>query len=73
MLISDFSGKAHVNFQSYFFCPQCVFFQHIDVKSMSISCKSEVNIESNFRFSVSIDVFNHLNATNIKNKIILGV
>ena len=66
MLISDFSGKAHVNFQSYFFLSAMCFFQHIDVKSMSISCKIEVNIESNFLFSVSIDVLNYFNATNIK-------
>ena len=32
------------------------FFQHIDVKSTSISCKIEVYIESNFHFSISIDV-----------------
>ena len=50
-----------------------MFFQHIDVKSTSISRKIEVHIESNFHFSVSIDVVKHLNATNIKNKIILGV
>ena len=50
-----------------------VFFQHIDVKSTSISRKIEVHIESNFHFSVSIDVFNHFNATIITNKIILGV
>ena len=50
-----------------------MFFQHIDVKSTSISSKIEVHIESNFHFSVSIDVFNHFNATNIKNKIILVV
>ena len=66
MIRSDFSRKAHVNFQNYFFCTQC-FFQHIDVKSTSISRKIEVHIESNFYFSVSIDVFNHFNATNIKN------
>ena len=66
MLRSDFSRKAHANFQNYFFCTQCVFFQHIDVKSTSISYKIEVHFESNFHFSVSIDVFNHFNATNIK-------
>ena len=49
------------------------FFQHIDVKSTSISRKIEVHIESNFHFSVSIDVFNNSNATNINNKIILGL
>ena len=32
------------------------FFQHIDVKLTSISCKIEVHIESNFHFSVSLDV-----------------
>ena len=72
MLRSDLSRKAHANFQIDFFYSMC-FPQHIDVKSTSISRKIEVHIESNFHFSVSIDVFNHFNATNIKNKIILGV
>ena len=47
MLISDFSGEAHANFQNYFLYAMCLF-QHIDVKSTSISCKIEVNIESIF-------------------------
>ena len=46
-----------------------VFFQYLT----STSCKIEVHIESNYHFSVSIDVLNHFNATNIKDKIILGV
>ena len=65
MLRSDFSRTTHANFQNYFFVRN-VFFQHIDVKSTSISCKIEVHIESSFHFSVSIDVLNHFNATNIK-------
>ena len=65
MLRSDFSRKAHANFQNYFFFVRNVFFQHIDVKLTSFSCKIEVHIKSNFHFSVSIDVFNHFNATNI--------
>ena len=73
MLRSDFSRKAHANFKNYYFLYAMCFFQHIDVKSTSISRKIEVHIESNFHFSVSMDVFNHFNATNIKNKIILGV
>ena len=73
MLISDFSRKALANFQKYFLLVRNVFFQHIDVKSTPISRKIEVHIESNFYFSVSINVFNHFNATNVKNKIILGV
>ena len=72
MLRSDFSREAHTSFQNYYFLYTMCFFQHIDVKSTSISRKIEVHIESNFHFSVSIDVFNHSNATNIKNKIILG-
>ena len=72
MLRSDFSRKAHANFQNYLFCTR-VFFQRIYVKTTSISRKIEVHIESNFYFSVTIDVFNDFNATNIKNKIILGV
>ena len=43
-----------------------MFYQHIDVKSTSISRKIEVHIELNFHFSVSIDVFGHFNAANIK-------
>ena len=62
-----------MNFQNYYFLYTMCFFQHIDVKLTSISRKIEVNIESNFHFSVFIDVFNHFNATNIKNKIILGL
>ena len=58
-----------MNFQNYFFVRN-KFFQHIDVKSTSISRKIEVHIESNFYFSVSIDVFNHFNATNIKIELI---
>ena len=74
MLRSDFSRKAHVNFQNFLFLYAMCFFLHIDVKSTSISCKIEFHIESIFHFSVSIDVFNHFNATDIKkNKIILGV
>ena len=65
MLKSDFSRKAHANFQNYFSFVQCVF-QHTDVKSTSISCTIEVHIESNFHFCIFIDVFNHFNATNIK-------
>ena len=57
-----------MSFQNYFFVRN-VFFQHIDVKSTSISREIEVHIESNFYFSVSIDVFNHFNATNIKIKL----
>ena len=57
-----------MNFQNYFF-ERNVFLKHIDVKSTSISRKIEVHIESNFYFSVSIDVFNHFNATNIKIKL----
>ena len=49
------------------------FFQHIDVKSTSISRKIKVHIESNFHLGVSIDVSNHYDPTYIKNKIILGV
>ena len=64
MLRSDFSGKAHANFKNYCFVRN-VFFKHIDAKSTSISRKIEVPIESNFHLSVSIDVFNHFNATNI--------
>ena len=70
MLRSDFSRKAHANFQNHFFFVRNVFFHHIDVKSTSISRKIEVHIESNFHFSVSIDVFNHSNATNIKIRLV---
>ena len=73
MLRSDFSRKAHTNFQNYFFFVRNVFFHHIDIKSTSISCKLKSILNQIFHFSVSIDVFKHFNARNIKNKIILGV
>ena len=66
MLRSDLSCKAHLNFQNHLYFVRNLFFQHIDVKSTSISRKIKVHIESNFHFRVSIDVFNHFNATNIK-------
>ena len=72
MLRSDFSRKLHTNSRIIIFLHN-VFFQHIDVKSTSISRKIEVHIESNFHVSVSMNVFNHFNATNIKNKIISGL
>ena len=62
-----------MNFQNYYFFVRNVFFQYIAVKLASISRKIEVDIESNFHYSVYSDLFNHFNATNIKNKIILGV
>ena len=65
MLRSDFKREAHTDFQSYFLYTMCVF-QYIDVKSTSISRKVKVHIESNFHVSVSIDIVNHYNATNIK-------
>ena len=66
MLRSDLSRIAHANFQNYVFLYAMCFFQHIDVKSTSISRKIEVHIESNYYFRVSIEVSNHFNATNIK-------
>ena len=42
------------------------FFQHINVTSTSISREIEVHTASSFHFSVSIDVFDHFNAPNIK-------
>ena len=66
MLRSYFSRKAHANFLNYYYFVCNMFFQHIDVKSTPISCKLEVHIELNFHICVSIDVFSHLNATNIK-------
>ena len=73
MLRPDFSRRAHANFQNYYIFVHNVFFQHIDAKSTSISRKIEDHIKSNFNFSVSKDVSNHFNATDIKHKIILGV
>ena len=72
MLRSDISRKTHANYQNYFFVRN-VFFQYIDVKSTSISRKIEVHIESNFHFSVSIDVFKHSKCNKHKYKISLGV
>ena len=70
MLRSYFSRKAHANFQNYYFFLYAMCFSNT---LTSNSSKIEVHIESNFHFSDSIDVFNHFNPTNIKNKIILGV
>ena len=72
MLRSDFRREAHSSFQNYFFLYTMCFFQHIHVKSSPILRKIKVHIESNFHLSISKDVFNHYNATNI-NKIILVV
>ena len=72
MLRSDFNHDGTHEFPELFFAHN-VIFQHIDVKPTSISHKIEVHIESKFHFSVSIDFSNHFNATNIKNKINLGV
>ena len=70
MLRSDFSREAHTNLQNYyFFCTQCVFSSTLT----SNRRRYHVKLKSNFHFSVSIDVFNHFNATNMKNKIILSV
>ena len=66
MLRSDFRREAHTNFQNFFCLYTLCFFQHIEVKSTSISRKSKVHIESYFHLSVFIDVLNHYNATNIK-------
>ena len=73
MLRSDFRREAQTNFKNNNFLYTMCFFQHTDVKRTSISRIVKVHIESNFHLSLSIDVFNHYNATNIKNKIILGV
>ena len=62
---SDFNRDGTHEFPELIFAHN-VIFQHIDVKSTSISRKIEVRFESNFHFSVSIDVFNHFNATDIK-------
>ena len=70
---SAFSRKAHTNSRIIIFCTQCVFSSTLTSNRRQFHVKIEVHIESNFHFSVSIDVFNHFNATNIKNKIILGL
>ena len=67
MLISDFRREAHTNFQIFFV--HNVFFSSTltsNRRQFHVKLKSILN-------HVSIDVFNHKNATNIKNKIILGV
>ena len=72
-MLRSYFVASHTRFSRIIFrCTQCVFPAQRR-KSTSISCKIEVHIESNFHFSISIDVFNHFNATNIKKKIILGV
>ena len=71
MLRSDFNPKAHTNFQNYFFVHN-VLFQHIDVKSTSISRKIKVHIES-ISILVFYRRFKSLQSNKHKNKIILGV
>ena len=65
MLRPDFSQR-HTRIPRIIIFVRNVFFQHIYVKSTPISRNIEAHIESNFHFSVSIDVFNHFNATKIK-------
>ena len=71
MLTSDFSRNEHADFQNHTFVS--IFFLYIEAKSTSVSRKIKVDIVSIFHFSVSLDVINHLNETNIKNTIILCV
>ena len=70
MLRSDFGRKAHAKFQNYYFLYTMCFSSTLTLNRCQFH---EVHIESNFHFSVSIDVLNHFNATDMKNKIILGV
>ena len=72
MLRSDFSRKAHTNFQDIFFYSMC-FFQHIGVKLTSISRKIEVHNESKFHFLCFYRRFQPFQCNKHKNKIILGV
>ena len=68
MLRSDFSRKKQANFQNYF-----SFYAMCFSSTLTSNRRQFMYIESNFHFSISIDVFNHFNAKNIKKKIILGV
>ena len=73
MLRSDFVARHRRISRILFFCTQCVFSSTLTSNRRQFHVKFEVHIESNFHFSVSIDVFNHFNATNITNKIVPGV
>ena len=65
MLRSDFSHKAYANFKDYF-CTQCVFSSTLTSNRRQFHVKLKSILNQIFQFSVSIDVFNHLNEINIK-------
>ena len=73
MLRSDFSHEAHANFQNYYFLYTMCYFSSTLTSNRRQFHVIEVQIESNFHFIDLLDVFNHFNAPNIKNKIILGL
>ena len=73
MLRSDLSCEAHTNFQNFCCCIQCVFSSTLTSNRRQFQVKLKSILNQISIFSVSIDVFSHNNATDIKNKIILGV
>ena len=70
MLRSDFSRKAHANFQNYFSLYAMCFSSTLTSNRRQFHVKLKSILLSNFYFSISIDVFNHFNATNIKKNIL---
>ena len=70
MLSSDFSRKAHANFQNYYFLYATCFSSTLTSNLRQFHEKIEVYIVSNYHFTVSIDVFNHFNSTNIKIRLV---
>ena len=72
MLRSNFIRKAHANFQNYFSLYAMCFSGKLTPNRRQFHVKLNSILNQIF-ILVSIDVFNHFNATNIKKKIILGV
>ena len=73
MLRSDFSRKAHTNFQNYSFGTQCVFSNTLTSNRRQFHIKIEVHIKSNFQSNVFYRRFEPFQRNKHKNKFILGV
>ena len=66
MLRSDFSRKAHTNFQNYSFGTQCVFSSTLTSYRRQFHIKLKSILNQIFTLVFFIDVLNHFNVTNIK-------
>ena len=57
MLRSDFSRKAHANFQNYFSLNAMCFSSTLTSNRRQFHIKLKSILNQNFHFSISIDVF----------------